>query len=197
LAHNRFANSHVRYHKTHGHSTQQLHENGDGTFSIVNPETSTPYPGTLGMEKEKPFKCDVCGKRYKNLNGLKYVSLSKYLVWLEIDADSRNSAQATFANVRSRSQSPTPDTVVNNDAESGHVPRSSARPAQHQRRRNALGLRNKPTSMLIYALLSVNRACCKFLFSLVQFMLLYLATTRPDEATTSKAIGPGCLCPKT
>ena len=63
-----------RYHKTHGHSTQQLHENGDGTFSIVNPETSAPYPGTLGMEKEKPFKCEVCGKRYKNLNGLKYVS---------------------------------------------------------------------------------------------------------------------------
>lgn len=26
------------------------------------------------MEKEKPYKCDVCGKRYKNLNGLKYVS---------------------------------------------------------------------------------------------------------------------------
>lgn len=26
----------------------------------------------MGMEKEKPFKCDVCGKRYKNLNGLKY-----------------------------------------------------------------------------------------------------------------------------
>ena len=67
-------NNRTRYHKTHGHSTQQLHENGDGTFSIVNPETSTPYPGTLGMEKEKPFKCDVCGKRYKNLNGLKYVS---------------------------------------------------------------------------------------------------------------------------
>jgi len=64
-----------RYHKTHGHTSQQLHENGDGTFSIVNPETSAPYPGTLGMEKEKPFKCDVCGKRYKNLNGLKYVSL--------------------------------------------------------------------------------------------------------------------------
>jgi transcription factor SFP1 len=40
----------------------------------VNPETSAPYPGTLGMEKEKPYKCEVCGKRYKNLNGLKYVS---------------------------------------------------------------------------------------------------------------------------
>ena len=24
------------------------------------------------MEKEKPYKCEYCGKRYKNLNGLKY-----------------------------------------------------------------------------------------------------------------------------
>lgn len=64
----------LKYHKTHGHSSQQLHDNGNGTFSIVNPETNHPFPGTLGMEKEKPFKCDVCGKRYKNLNGLKYVS---------------------------------------------------------------------------------------------------------------------------
>lgn len=24
------------------------------------------------MEKEKPYRCQVCGKRYKNLNGLKY-----------------------------------------------------------------------------------------------------------------------------
>lgn len=63
----------VRYHKSHGHSNQLLHENGDGTFSIMNPETSTPYPGTLGMEKQKPFSCETCHKRYKNLNGLKYV----------------------------------------------------------------------------------------------------------------------------
>lgn len=56
----------------HGHNNQQLHDNADGTFSIVNPETSAPYPGTMGMEKEKPYKCEVCGKRYKNLNGLKY-----------------------------------------------------------------------------------------------------------------------------
>ncbi|KAK2592165.1 Transcriptional regulator of ribosomal biogenesis proteins [Conoideocrella luteorostrata] len=62
----------LKYHKAHGHQNQQLHENGDGTFSIVNPETSAPYPGTLGMEKEKPFNCETCGKRYKNLNGLKY-----------------------------------------------------------------------------------------------------------------------------
>ena len=24
------------------------------------------------MEKEKPYQCELCGKRYKNLNGLKY-----------------------------------------------------------------------------------------------------------------------------
>lgn len=56
----------------HGHSTQKLKENGDGTYSIVDPLTSIPYPGTVGMEKEKPYRCEVCGKRYKNLNGLKY-----------------------------------------------------------------------------------------------------------------------------
>jgi transcription factor SFP1 len=49
-----------------------LKENEDGTFSIVDPLTSIPYPGTVGMEKEKPYRCEVCGKRYKNLNGLKY-----------------------------------------------------------------------------------------------------------------------------
>ena len=38
----------------------------------MDPTTSAPYPGTLGMEKEKPYKCEKCGKRYKNLNGLKY-----------------------------------------------------------------------------------------------------------------------------
>ena len=78
------ANKFYRYHKTHGHQTQQLHENGDGTFSIVNPETSAPYPGTLGMEKEKPYKCDVCGKRYKNLNGLKYVWLFSLIILLQV-----------------------------------------------------------------------------------------------------------------
>jgi transcription factor SFP1 len=56
----------------HGHQNQQLKENEDGTFSIVDPLTSIPYPGTVGMEKEKPYRCEVCGKRYKNLNGLKY-----------------------------------------------------------------------------------------------------------------------------
>lgn len=62
----------LKYHKTHGHQNQRLQENGDGTFSILDPENNQPYPGMVGMEKEKPYKCDVCHKRYKNLNGLKY-----------------------------------------------------------------------------------------------------------------------------
>ncbi|KAF2435586.1 hypothetical protein EJ08DRAFT_555925, partial [Tothia fuscella] len=62
----------LKYHKQHGHQNQKLKENPDGTFSIVDPVTSIPYPGTVGMEKEKPYRCEHCGKRYKNLNGLKY-----------------------------------------------------------------------------------------------------------------------------
>lgn len=49
-----------------------MQSNEDGTFSIIDPDTNKVYPGTMGMEKEKPYKCDVCSKRYKNLNGLKY-----------------------------------------------------------------------------------------------------------------------------
>ncbi|KAF2864850.1 hypothetical protein BDV95DRAFT_600233 [Massariosphaeria phaeospora] len=62
----------LKYHKQHGHQSQQLKDNEDGTYSIVDPTTSIPYPGTQGMEKEKPYRCTICGKRYKNLNGLKY-----------------------------------------------------------------------------------------------------------------------------
>jgi hypothetical protein len=53
-------------------ASQQLNRNPDGTFSIVDPVTSIPHPGTVGMEKKKFYRCEVCGKRYKNLNGLKY-----------------------------------------------------------------------------------------------------------------------------
>ena len=41
---------------------RRLKENEDGTFSIVDPVTSIPYPGTVGMEKEKPYRCPACGK---------------------------------------------------------------------------------------------------------------------------------------
>ncbi|KAK4229144.1 hypothetical protein QBC38DRAFT_123947 [Podospora fimiseda] len=88
----------LKYHKTHGHSTQQLHENGDGTYSIVNPETSTPYPGTLGMEKEKPFKCEFCGKRYKNLNGLKYHKQHSPMCDPELRAQQHNLFSSMISN---------------------------------------------------------------------------------------------------
>lgn len=93
-----------RYHKQHGHQNQQLHENGDGTFSIVNPETSTPYPGETGMEKEKPHKCEYCHKRYKNLNGLKYVSTStRYIRNHEVHStDHLHSTNNIHRHVKSR-----------------------------------------------------------------------------------------------
>ncbi|ODQ82920.1 hypothetical protein BABINDRAFT_170036 [Babjeviella inositovora NRRL Y-12698] len=62
----------LKYHRLHGHQNQMLHANPDGSFSIIDPESNTPYPEGLGMEKDKPYRCEVCGKRYKNLNGLKY-----------------------------------------------------------------------------------------------------------------------------
>lgn len=62
----------LKYHKLHGHQNQKLHENPDGTFSIIDPESNEPYPDGMGYEKDKPYRCEVCGKRYKNLNGLKY-----------------------------------------------------------------------------------------------------------------------------
>jgi serine/threonine protein kinase len=36
------------------------------------PQASAPDPGDSAIEKEKPHKCAVCGKRYKNFNGLLY-----------------------------------------------------------------------------------------------------------------------------
>jgi hypothetical protein len=61
-----------------------LHENGDVTSSILNPETSKPYPGTIDMEKEKPYQCGVCKRRYKSLNGLKYVRSSATPFFMEL-----------------------------------------------------------------------------------------------------------------
>ena len=62
----------LKYHKLHGHQNQKLHENPDGTFSIIDPYSNEPYPDGMAYEKDKPYRCEVCGKRYKNLNGLKY-----------------------------------------------------------------------------------------------------------------------------
>ncbi|KAG7195229.1 Transcriptional regulator of ribosomal biogenesis proteins [Scheffersomyces spartinae] len=62
----------LKYHRLHGHQNQMLQENPDGTISVIDPELNTPYLDGASMEKDKPYRCEVCGKRYKNLNGLKY-----------------------------------------------------------------------------------------------------------------------------
>lgn len=43
-----------------------------GHFKSSTPVTSAPYPGTTGMDLKRSYKCEICGKRYMNLNGLKY-----------------------------------------------------------------------------------------------------------------------------
>lgn len=62
----------LKYHRLHGHQNQTLHLNDDGTYSVIDPLSNAPYPDGMGLEQDKPYRCEVCGKRYKNLNGLKY-----------------------------------------------------------------------------------------------------------------------------
>lgn len=62
----------LKYHRLHGHQNQTLHLNDDGTYSVIDPLSNEPYPEGVELEKDKPYRCEVCGKRYKNLNGLKY-----------------------------------------------------------------------------------------------------------------------------
>lgn len=62
----------LKYHRIHGHQNQTLHLNEDGTYSVIDPLSNEPYPEGVEFEKDKPYRCEVCGKRYKNLNGLKY-----------------------------------------------------------------------------------------------------------------------------
>lgn len=62
----------LKYHRLHGHQNQTLKENPDGSISVIDPKSNTPYLDASALEKDKPYRCEVCGKRYKNLNGLKY-----------------------------------------------------------------------------------------------------------------------------
>lgn len=62
----------LKYHRLHGHEGQKLVENPDGTFSVINPVTNLPFNENVEFELDKPYRCDDCGKRYRNLNGLKY-----------------------------------------------------------------------------------------------------------------------------
>lgn len=62
----------LKYHRLHGHEGQKLVENPDGTFSVIDPLTNLPFNENVEFELDKPYRCEECGKRYRNLNGLKY-----------------------------------------------------------------------------------------------------------------------------
>ncbi|VEU20190.1 DEKNAAC100967 [Brettanomyces naardenensis] len=62
----------LKYHRLHGHQNQKLRANPDGSYSVIDPKSNAPYPEGAEFDKDKPYRCEVCGKRYKNLNGLKY-----------------------------------------------------------------------------------------------------------------------------
>lgn len=62
----------LKYHRLHGHQNQKLVENPDGTISVQDPDSGEFGVDGLNSAKDKPYRCEVCGKRYKNLNGLKY-----------------------------------------------------------------------------------------------------------------------------
>lgn len=87
------------------------------------------------MEKEKPYKCDVCGKRYKNLNGLKYVSISRselFILLLTV------TAQTTLTALQSRNEAQWPPPSSRPQQYQRRHQRQRPRSPRHRRRRHAL-----------------------------------------------------------
>ncbi len=64
----------LKYHMRHGHKGQNLQLNPDGTYGILGADGDLQDDAITRkiMENEKPHLCRVCGRRYKNMNGLKY-----------------------------------------------------------------------------------------------------------------------------
>lgn len=58
------------------------------------------------MEKEKPYKCECCGKRYKNLNGLKYHRQHTDMCNPEVQRQRREAQQAQAAARQAAAQGP-------------------------------------------------------------------------------------------
>lgn len=87
------------------------------------------------MEKEKPYKCDVCGKRYKNLNGLKYVSIPKRSsLTILLTA----TAQTTLTALQSRNEAQWPPPSSRPQQYQRRHQRQRPRPPRHRRGRHAL-----------------------------------------------------------
>lgn len=50
------------------------------------------------MEKHKPYRCDMCGKRYKNLNGLKYHKNHSIVCDTDLPQSQKSDASSSSAN---------------------------------------------------------------------------------------------------
>lgn len=62
----------LKYHKLHGHCTASVMLQDTTVPAAFSDEIVASSPKGNPVVENKPYKCELCNKRYKNLNGLKY-----------------------------------------------------------------------------------------------------------------------------
>ncbi|KAG4305338.1 hypothetical protein PORY_001508 [Pneumocystis oryctolagi] len=62
----------LKYHKLHGHCTSSVVLQDTAVPVAFSNEGMVVSPRGNPVVENKPYKCELCNKRYKNLNGLKY-----------------------------------------------------------------------------------------------------------------------------
>lgn len=62
----------LKYHKLHGHCTASLMLQDTAVSVAFSNDMAIAAPKGNPVVENKPYKCELCNKRYKNLNGLKY-----------------------------------------------------------------------------------------------------------------------------
>ncbi|KAG5519390.1 hypothetical protein PMAC_002017 [Pneumocystis sp. 'macacae'] len=62
----------LKYHKLHGHCTSSVMLQDTVVPVAFSNEGIVVAPKGNPVVENKPYKCELCNKRYKNLNGLKY-----------------------------------------------------------------------------------------------------------------------------
>ncbi|KTW30184.1 hypothetical protein T552_00663 [Pneumocystis carinii B80] len=62
----------LKYHKLHGHCTASVMLQDTTVPVAFSDEAVVSSPKGNPVVENKPYKCELCNKRYKNLNGLKY-----------------------------------------------------------------------------------------------------------------------------
>lgn len=62
----------LKYHKLHGHCTASVMLQDTSSPVAFSNDAVVASPKGNPVVENKPYKCELCNKRYKNLNGLKY-----------------------------------------------------------------------------------------------------------------------------